>query len=110
MSGTAIINIHQGHDDFVVASGVGPIINYHGKAVDLRAITLRQAEEIARDHHHRCVRFSDRRMERDAKAAIPAKPATPATKATEAKSSEAPAAKAADASSPKPKRRDPDGE
>lgn len=63
------INLHAGHADYVLAPGLSYVISYHGRAVDLRSVSVAQAEQLANDPIVEYVRHSPERKQKDAKAA-----------------------------------------
>lgn len=68
------------HADFSVDNGVGPFVSYHGGDFDLRSIEPARAEEMAKDPHHRYIRFSQQRLDRENQAALDTqRQRTPAT-------------------------------
>jgi hypothetical protein len=67
---TNTLNLHAGHEDFTVQPGIGPVIYYHGSAIDLRKVTRNKAEEMAKDKVVKYIQFSPAALEKQAKAAI----------------------------------------
>lgn len=66
------INLHAGHEDYVLAPGIGHVIYYHGAPVDLRKVSIAKLEQLANDPIVKYVRHSPSRIAKDAKAAAAA--------------------------------------
>jgi len=50
-----LLNLKAGHPDFVVKPSLGNIIRWHGKDIDLRAVSRKDAEAIAADPNARYI-------------------------------------------------------
>lgn len=57
-----VLNLHKDNSEFVIATGVGRTIQYHGLEVDLTRIQRAKAEEIANDKRHAYISYSDARQ------------------------------------------------
>lgn len=64
------LNLYAGHEDYSVAPGIGPVINYHGAAVDLRKVSKLKADQLANDKAAKYVQYTAAALEKQAKAAI----------------------------------------
>lgn len=65
-----MIDAKAGHPDYDVHPGIGPIINWHGRTMDLRQLTPADAEGMAKDRHFREFKHSAVRMQQDLAAAM----------------------------------------
>lgn len=63
---TKLLNLMSGsHPDYRVEPKVGPIVLWHGREIDLRKVTEKDAEAMAADKFSRTVLFTDERVQRD---------------------------------------------
>lgn len=63
---TKLLNLMSGaHPDFRVEPKVGPIVLWHGREVDLRKVSEKDAQAMAADKYSRTIVFTDERVQRD---------------------------------------------
>lgn len=67
-----LIDMRQGHPDYEMNKGVGPIISFHGRTLDLRQLTVKDAETLANDRQHRYFRHSAAKQGKQLQAAVAA--------------------------------------